>query len=350
MSPDQRLESLILPAAQRLAALEAIRPSVSPEHFEWIEAMAELLPEVLALLQQKNMSIGKLRELVFGPRTESLENVCQGLAKAPPIKKKPKGHGRKSHRDYTGAKRVAVAHDTLKPGDLCPDCTRGKVRGLARPATAIAIHAQPPIGALIHEMQRLRCDGCGKVFTAQTPPEAGCQKYDPSVGVMVGLMRYGSGMPFYRLERLQQSLGVPIASSVQWEQVQQCAQSLEPILDHLIYLAAQSSVVFNDDTTMRVGQLCRQIQAETNPKRTGIFTSGVVAHNQAHPIALFFTGRDHAGENLARVLNHRESDLPPPLHMADGLARNDPKGHETQACTTTVWSNRNPVDLSTGRE
>ena len=67
-------------------------------------------------------------------------------------------------------------------------------------------------------MERLRCDTCGEVFTAPTPPEAGTQKYDPSVGVMVALLRYGSGMPFYRLERLQKSLGVPLPASVQWEQ------------------------------------------------------------------------------------------------------------------------------------
>ena len=58
---------------------------------------------------------------------------------------------------------------------------------------------QPPVGAVIHEMEQLRCDTCGKLFTAPTPPEAGLEKYDASVGVMVGLMRYGSGMPFYRL-------------------------------------------------------------------------------------------------------------------------------------------------------
>jgi len=33
--------------------------------------------------------------------------------------------------------------------------------------------------------------------------------------------------------------------------------------------------------------------------RTGVFTSGIVATTRAgHRIALFFTGRRHAGENL----------------------------------------------------
>ena len=110
-------------------------------------------------------------------------------------------------------------------------------------------------------------------------------------GVMVGLMRYGSAMPFYRLERLQKSLGVPLPASVQWEQADRAALELEPVFNHLIYLAAQSAVVFNDDTTMRVAALRKEIQAEANPKRTGIFTSGIVSQTENHPIAHWRHGK-----------------------------------------------------------
>ena len=222
---------------------------------------------------------------------------------------------------------------------------QGKLRPLKAPAVAIQVTAQPPIGAVIHEMEQLRCDTCGKMFTAPTPPEAGLEKYEASVGVMVGLLRYGSGLPFYRLERLQQSLGVPLPSSVQWEQADRVARALQPVLDHLIYLAAQSALVFNDDTTMRVAALRKEIQAETHPKRTGLFTSGIVSQTEDHPIALFFTGRAHAGENLAGVLDHRDAQRAPPLHMGDGLARNTPKGHRTLDCNCNVHARRNFVDI-----
>ena len=39
-------------------------------------------------------------------------------------------------------------------------------------------------------------------------------------------------------------------------------------------------------------------------------------------MALFFTGRRHAGENFAQVLAHRAAGLPPPIQMADALSRN----------------------------
>ena len=337
MTPAEELQSLVGTPAERTAFLEEVGRFLPATQRDRIGRILELVAWLLGLLEMKNLSIAKLRALCFGPRTESARNVC-GRTSEPKTKNKTKakGHGRRSHRGYTGAQRVAVAHPTLKAGQICPDCRKGKLRRRRDPAVALQVKAQPPVGATIHEMEQLRCDTCGKVFTAPTPPEAGVEKYDPSVGVMAGLMRYGSGMPFYRLERLQQSLGVPLPSSVQWEQVDRVARDLEPVYDHLLYLAAQSAVVFNDDTTMRVAALRQEIQKETKPKRTGIFTSGIVSQAEQHPIALFFTGRSHAGENLTQVLDQREPERAPPLHMRDGLAQNNPTGHATVACACAV--------------
>jgi transposase len=172
------------------------------------------------------------------------------------------------------------------------------------------------VSATVYEKEVLRCNLCGKTFTAPTPEEAGASKYAPGVGVMVSLLRYGSGMPHYRLEQFQRSLGVPLPAGTQWELVQEVARAVEPVADHLAWLAAQAPGLHNDDTTMRVGELRRQIQSETDPERTGIFTSGIVANAPQHPIALFFTGRAHAGENLDQLLRERSGQLPP--SAADG--------------------------------
>ena len=344
MTPAEELQSLVGTTAERQALLEELGRLLPAVHLERIRRILDLVSWLLNLLEMKNLSLAKLRQLCFGSRTESARQVCGQPPRQKP-KTKAKGHGRNSPRRYTGAQRVKVAHPTLKAGQTCPACQKGRLRPRPEPAIAIQVRAQPPLTAVIHEMEQLRCDTCDKLFTAPTPPAAGVEKYDPSVGVMVGLMRYGSGMPFYRLERLQQSLGVPLPSSVQWEQVDRVAGELEPVFDHLIYLAAQSALVFNDDTTMRVTALRQEIQTETNPQRTGIFTSGIVSSAEPHPIALFFTGRAHAGENLAAVLDQRKPERSPPLHMRDGLAQNTPQGHSTLACSCLVHARRNFVEI-----
>src|SRR5262249_43654165 len=68
--------------------------------------------------------------------------------------------------------------------------------------------------------------------------------------------------------------------------------------DELIRQAAQGEVVHNDDTSMRVLRLAR----EPSDERTGVFTSGIVSTAAGRKIALYFTGRQHAGENIADVL------------------------------------------------
>ena len=60
-----------------------------------------------------------------------------------------------------------------------------------------------------------------------------------------------------------------------------------------------------------------------------MFTSGVVAVWEGHRIAVFFTGRQHAGENLKDVLEQRASELAPPIQMCDGSSRNEPEDIET---------------------
>ena len=341
----QSLQSLVLPEAERRAFLDAIRPLLPVEFFERIRGMAEALPELLRVLEQKNTSIGKLREMIFGAKTESARNVCGGPPKDRPGRARGKGHGRRGQRSYTGARRVHTPHANLKPGDVCPDCQKGKVRKQKEPATTVHVSAQPPVQAVVNELERLRCDLCGVVFTAEAPPGARGGKYDLSVGVLAGTLRYGTGIPFYRFEKLQESLGVPLPASVQWEQAERVAVLLEPLFDHLLYLGAQAAVVHNDDTTMRVSNLRMEIKAEVKPERTGIFTTGIVCEADQHPVRLFFTGRAHAGENLARVLGEREPGLDPPLHMCDGLSRNTPKGCAVVDCNCNVHARRNFVDI-----
>src|ERR1035438_10714702 len=67
------------------------------------------------------------------------------------------------------------------------------------------------------------------------------------------------------------------------------------------------------------------MEREPGDKRTGIFTSGIVSTTQGWKIALYFTGRQHAGENIADVLKQRRVELGPAIQMCDALSWNAPK-------------------------
>jgi hypothetical protein len=98
----------------------------------------------------------------------------------------------------------------------------------------------------------LRCNLCGQIFTAPLPEAAGETKYDETANAIIPLLKYGSGMPFYRLEKLQQDLGIPLSASTQWDQVEGLADQIHPVFRELIRQAAQGEVLYNDDTTMKI--------------------------------------------------------------------------------------------------
>jgi len=227
----------------------------------------------------------------------------------------PAGHGR------NGAEKVEIAHAKLTHGDRCPDCARGNVYTQKEPKALVRIVGQAPLAATVYELERLRCNACGQVFTAEEPEDIGPEKYDETAAAMVAQLKYGSGVPFHRLERMQELLGIPLPATTQWELVEETAALIQPAHEELIRQAAQGEVLHNDDTGMRV----LEMEREPSDERTGVFTSGIVSTAGGLKIALYFTGRQHAGENLADVVTRRAPDLSAPIQMCDALSRNTPK-------------------------
>ena len=251
------------------------------------------------------------------------------------------GHGRNRAAAFKGANRVAIAHATLHSGDKCPECLRGKVYRQKEPATLVRFVGQTPLEATVFEMERLRCNACGEVFTADEPETVGPDKYDETAVAMIALLKYGTGVPFKRLEGLQEHLGMPLPATTQWDLMAAAVKLMRPVLEELIRQAAQGSVMHNDDTSMRILRLRR----EPGDKRTGTFTSGIVSIVGAWTIALFFTGWKHAGENIAEVLKQRARELPAPIQMCDALSRNTPKDVETLMANCLAHGRRQIVEV-----
>src|SRR5258708_36693602 len=236
---------------------------------------------------------GKLKEAMHGlagmmPQPRSTEKTKTVLE--PPPTPEPKndsepaqGHGRNGASSYTGAKKVAVPHPTLHSGDHCPGCEKGKVYPQKETRTLVRIVGQAPLAATVYALDRLRCNLCGEVFTAPEPEGVGPEKYDGTTAAMIALLKYGSGMPFYRLEKLEHLLGIPLPASTQWEIVEEEAEGIKVAPNELIAQRAQGEVLHNDDTTMRVLPMAR----EPSDDRTGVFTSGIVSTKQGQRIALY---------------------------------------------------------------
>jgi len=321
--------------------LETVREALGEAGYQKLKAAIRTLSYVTELLETREATLASLRRLLCRTRSEKMEAVLEqaGIPRSPTPRepstevgsKKP-GHGRKGAKAYPGAQRIEVPHATLYRGDRCPGCQRGKVYPLSEPGLLVRLRGQAPIAATVYELEKLRCNLCGEVFTAKAPAGVGQEKYDSTTASMIALLRYGSGFPWNRLADLEESLGVPLPVATQCEIGAEAAATLQPAMEELIRQAAQGAVLHNDDTSMPVlalrrnaGQVDTDDAASDAAERTGVFTSGIVSTAQKQTIALFFTGRQHAGENLADVLRRRATELAPPLQMCDALSRNLPK-------------------------
>ncbi|WP_077028133.1 IS66 family transposase [Fuerstiella marisgermanici] len=325
------------------------------------------------IVGNKNTTIARLRKMMFGATSEKSTNVLGDAEEVPSVSagdaadgaatdsqsnqnddssEPPPGHGRYSADDYPGADQIDVRHPEHSAGNACPDCGQGTLYEKP-PGVLVRFVGRAPLHATVYRMQKLRCHLCGKLFTAPVPDGVGDDKYDHTVASMIGLLKYGSGLPFNRLQGLQWSCEVPLAASTQWDIIHAAASLIAPTYNELIRQAAQGEVLYNDDTTVRIlemmGQRARKapppVDDDRNPSRTGLFTSGVVATLAGVRIALFFSGHRHAGENLSNVLQHRAAQLEAPVQMCDGLARNLPKELDTILANCLAHGRRNFVDL-----
>jgi transposase len=405
-----------------LRRLEA--KELDADDYETIKAVIGAYVHLVSVVGDKETTIRRLRQMLFGVKTEKTSAVIGGLkgkesgSPSPESESVPgspaageaeasakadaeareeadaqsdseasretprgyPGHGRNGADAFTGAEKIEVRHESLAPGDPCPKCPEGTLYDTRRPGVVVRLVGQAPVKAMVYYLQKLRCNPCGALFTAELPEGMEAEpKYDATVGSMIVLLKYGNGMPFHRQEKLQESLGVPLSASTQWDIVNAQAERAEPVFQELARQAAQGDVVHNDDTGVKILALMgepgtlwvrqaaledtddetaegsAEVPAEDSPEdstkepgpdRTGMFTTAIVATGDGHKMALFLSGRRHAGENLKDVLRRRAAELPAPIQMCDALSRNLPGELKTILANCLAHGRRRFVDVA----
>jgi transposase len=331
--------------------IEQIRATnLEPGAKEKIERLLRTVMALLELLQRKNTSIKKLRQMIFGKRTERHPTAqarkaedpekdgepekaddgrpqasgdqdarAEGLASKSGEKPKRKGHGRRAASDYSGARVVKCRHESLKAGDGCPASCGGRLYDLNEPTALMQFTGQPLITATKYEREALRCAKCQQRYVAPLPEGVIEERYDASCDATIALMRYGAGLPWYRQAGLQAMGGVPLSEATMWERCEATADAALGVYLHLRRLGANGEVMHTDDTGVKILSCMKEDQEE---KGRETLTSGIVVKVGSRKIAFYLSGRRHAGENLAGLLKNRNDGLEKPLQMSDALPSN----------------------------
>jgi transposase len=321
---------------------------------------------IQSMLEQKKVAVSKLKELLFGKRTEkdsggnknkSKGSSIQGqdgltATATPPITPEtaptpeeqhldeldpPKeikndvrpGHGRRPSDSWTNAVHIQHSHTCYQTGQLCPACQEGKLYTYKKPAVFARIIGGAPLRVEVHHCDRLRCSLCGELFTAPLPQDI--QNFPvstPEANAVAAVTKYQAATPFNRFAHVLKGYGVPIPRARLYDMVASVAEDVVPVFQALCRFAAQGELFQNDDTRVLVQSLLKENQEAEKVgvplERPGMFTTGIIAQVGIHRVFLYFTGRNHAGENLEAILKSRSRGLAPPTQVSDRLSCNAP--------------------------
>jgi transposase len=292
------------------------------------------------VLELKSLSMKRFKRMIFGSKTEKVkkekpdkkdndkgDGSSSGNGNNPPPKKKTKktGNGKTTATNYNSSNTEFHAHETLSPGDTCPACGKSKLYKYA-PSVLVTFNGNQPITTTKHEVQRLRCNGCGELFTPEISKKLKEGRYDKSVATTLALMRYGMGMASYRLEGFQRMMGVPMPDSTQWDLMEKAASPLYPIFLEFQKFGANAGLLYHDDTPAKILDHMQENKDKNDKERCGSFTTAMLAVKDKIKVALYFSGRNHAGENVLGLLNQRDLNLEKIITMSDASPSAMPKG------------------------
>jgi transposase len=387
-NPDE-IEALI----KRLRQAEVESQVLDKQSIDRIERLLRFAMAVVNIVQRKNASIKRLRKMIFGGRTEkrrtgnqlvteeSREEPSDGKPAGEPNseavaagemapewanseseagdqKAKRRGHGRKAAEEYPGAGKVECRNIGLKAGDPCPEpgCT-GRLYE-RDPGQFLQFSGQPMINATIYEREVMRCSACQGHRVAPLPEGVSGKRFDETADVAIVISKYATATPSHRLARLQESCGIPIAESVMYERSQEVVKVVEPVLKELEQLAADSEILFADDTPVKILECIKEdkqqaqetaakkekkVEKKEKPRATQ--TTGIVARTGDRQIAWYRSGRRHAGENVDELLKKRTKGLGPPIQMGDALEANWDKEEETEESKCWVHARRHFIEI-----
>jgi transposase len=365
------------------AALRALGERAEQGHLQdgdlaLVGLLVRTLVELAAVLSQRDATLSRLRRLMFGSRSERRKPSTDGSAgeaadgaatvsehgeagdtderSVPPVGGKPKrkGHGRKPASVYTGATVVTCSDPTLQPGSACPDhpCP-GTLYDTRAPNRFLQFTGQPPVAATRFDQTVLRCSACQFRYEAPLPEGVAPERWSASADVSIVMARYAAGLPFYRLAKLQAAFGVRLSQGTLWDRVLEVAEAVRPVAEHLSELASRADLIHCDDTPVRILSLIAENKKRkedgggkrTKGERVAMQTSAILALTHGHWIVLYASGRDHAGDNVGKLLEGRPKELGPPVQMADALAANFSHGMKVERANCLAHARRNFVEV-----
>lgn len=253
---------------------------------------------------------------ISDPDATSVKNpLCASIVSAAEPQWDPtRNHGRHGADQYTGCvlHEVAFEDEHLKAG-YCPDCALSQTEArvyTVDPTVLVLLSGQPVVSGSRYALAKARCGVCQKYFTAPTPKAImGCTKYSPQCISSLAIHHYYAGLPFYRLEMLQQAQGVPLPDATQADLMKSLYKDvIMYVTNELMLQAANGNTLFLDDTTGHILEHTSYNKRTGSPVHSNVHATALLSESDGHRIYLYSTNKLTAGKQLSELLNNRSND------------------------------------------
>lgn len=220
-----------------------------------------------------------------------------------PKTKKPRQNGGKySFDDYPLAPTTIHDVEGCSVGERCEACGLGRYYS-SEDRRQLTFMSGPIVTVHRHIHKTLRCNQCGH----EQRKHVQHRKWTPEArsGIIIQKLY---GMPWYRMSRLQQLYGLPIAVSTFWEQARVVWEdSGQYIAGCLQYYAANSTHIQSDDTGNKILSVMSDNRDLPAKETRACHTTGICATYGDIKLHVYVTTDQYCRENVEDLLQKRTS-------------------------------------------
>lgn len=245
-------------------------PPDDDEHDCGWKAYAKHQEAKLAEVQQK---LAALEKRLLGKKSERRKSSKM----PPPVSSSKSAQETKRKREQNAALREAKLQTevTERPVHKCEHCDSTKLENVSNRPSVVYEYVQPHFRKRVYQRQTVRCEN-GHMTTAPAPERVGEKiRYDASFIAHLVTSKCRDSIPFYRMEKAYNSIGIPISRSTMTTLFYRAAEELRPLHAAAFRMVRLSLDVHADETSFR------QQDIDKRAFVWGFVTSEVTAYRYA---------------------------------------------------------------------
>ena len=196
-----------------------------------------------------------LERRFLGPKSEKMPAMAREVAKVRPPDPEVAKRRRREAADAKAKLETEITDIPVPEAErTCTRCGNEELKpvGVGKPSVQYEF-VQSFFRRKVARRETLACS-CGEYIVTAPAPERHDERspYQPSFLAYLIVSKCEDGLPFYRLSKMLERIGIPVARSTLTDLFHRSAERLAPLSDRIVELVPKSEIVFADETSIKM--------------------------------------------------------------------------------------------------